>query len=425
MLRNGKKFLLGATSLMLGTFLVACGDDTDNGTDTGTTNGEETTETAEEISFWYMGDGNEQVQPVLDDFTEETGIHVNVQSIPWSSAHDRLLTAVASGEGPDVVQLGTTWMSEFVDAGALEDITEYTESVEALNPENFFEGNVNTTEFDNSYYAIPWYTETRALYYREDLLSEVGYDEAPQTWEELKDAADQLADRGDNYYGFNVDGADQSFHFMFARQNGAELLSENEDPLFTESEFSETIEYLNSFVVDGASPAQDLGLDISQTFGGEGYVPMFISGPWMISIINESAPDIEGQWATAPLPEGPENNLSNTGGANLAVWNGSENVDEAIQLIEFISLPENQLTFFETSSSLPATMSAWEDEALSGDHIETFGTQLENSEHMPLLPEWEQVAQTFLSYWEQISVGGSDIQDALDSFNQEAANILD
>lgn len=411
-----RKALLGTAGLLAAGVLAACGN-SESGE-------EETSSSSDEVSFWFMGDGNEQIQPILDDFTEETGITVNVQSIPWSAAHDRLLTAVASGDGPDVVQMGTTWMAEFSDAGALMDISDYIESEEELNTENFFEGNVATNEFDGAYYGVPWYTETRALYYRTDLLEEVGYTEAPQTWDELKDAALKLSERGDNMYGFNVDSADQTFGFMFARQNGSELLDTEGNPLFNEPEFVETAEYLNSIVQEGGAPAQDLGLDISQTFGGEGIVPMFISGPWMITAINENAPDIEGKWATAVLPAGPENNLSNTGGANLSVWNENENTENAIELIKFLSLPENQLAFMETSSSLPAVQSAWEDESLQGELIAPFGEQLENSEHMPLIPKWEEIAQNYISYWEQITVGGADIQETLEAFNKDAANIL-
>ncbi|MGE7365323.1 sugar ABC transporter substrate-binding protein [Desemzia incerta] len=411
-----KKALLGTAGLLAAGVLAACGN---SGSDE-----EGTSSSSDEVSFWFMGDGNEQIQPILDDFTEETGITVNVQSIPWSAAHDRLLTAVASGEGPDVVQMGTTWMAEFSDAGALMDISDYIESEEELNTENFFEGNVATNEFDGAYYGVPWYTETRALYYRTDLLEEVGYTEAPQTWDELKDAALKLSERGDNMYGFNVDSADQTFGFMFARQNGSELLDAEGNPLFNEPEFVEAAEYLNSIVQEGGAPLQDLGLDISQTFGGEGIVPMFISGPWMITAINENAPDIEGKWATAVLPAGPENNLSNTGGANLSVWSENENTDNAIELIKFLSRPENQLAFMETSSSLPAVQAAWDDESLQGELIVPFGEQLENSEHMPLIPEWEEVAQNYISYWEQITVGGADVQETLEAFNEDAANIL-
>ena len=411
----GKKAVVGALTVASTGLLMACSSD---GADTDDSAANDT------VSFWYMGDGNEQIQPILDEYTEETGITVDIQSIPWDSAHDKLLTAVASGDGPDVVQMGTTWMAEFVDAGALEDISSYVESEETLNSENFFEGSVATTKFDDAYYAVPWYTETRALYYRTDLLEEAGYPEAPKDWEELQDAAMKLSERGDDKYGFQVDSNDQSFAFMFARQNGSELFDEDGKPVFNEAPFVETVDYLNTFIQDGSSPKQDLGLDISQTFGGDGIVPMFISGPWMINAINDSTTDIEDKWATAVLPTGSESNLSSTGGANLAVFGGTENEENAVDLIEFLSRPENQLAFFETSNSLPSATAAWEDEALADPKIATFGEQLKNSESMPLIPEFERIAAIYLEDWEEIYLGGADIQEKMDEFNSETEGLL-
>lgn len=414
---NLKRLVFGSISLLSATLLAACG------------NGEEGSEgeggSSDELSVWIMGDGNEQTQPIFDAFTEETGIDVNLQSIPWSAVHDRLLTAVASGEGPDVVQMGSTYMAEFVDAGALLDITEYVEESDVLSPENFFEGNVETTEFDGQYYAVPWYTETRALYYRTDLLEEVGYPEGPSTWDELYDAAVQLSERGDNMYGFDINIMEQTFGPMFAKQNGSEVITEDGTAVFNEPGFVEAIEYLNEFAEVGASPNQDLGLELSQTFGGDGIVPMFISGPWSITNINQETTDIEGQWAIRTLPEGPVSNVSNTGGANLAVWSSSENTDEAVNLIEYMLSTESLLTYYENTSSLPALVEAWDEEEFQGDLISVFGEQLENSEHMPVIEEWSPVSQAYLESFEQIIVGGADVQETLDSLNAEVQSMLD
>lgn len=408
-----RKIVFGAASLFSVGLLTACNNETEN-------NG-----SSEELSVWIMGDGNEEAQPIFDSFTEETGIEVNLQSIPWSAAHDRLLTAVASGEGPDVVQMGSTYMAEFTDAGALMDITEYVEEREALSPDNYFEGNIETTNFDGHYYGVPWYTETRALYYRTDLLEEVGYPDGPNNWEELFDAAVQLSDRGDNMYGFDINLQEQTFGFMFAKQNGSEIIDENGNAVLNQPEFVESIEYLNEFVEVGASPNQDLGLELSQTFGGEGIVPMFISGPWSITNINQETTDIEGQWSIRTLPEGPVSNVSNTGGANLAVWSSSDNVEGAIDLIEHMVSVESLMTYYENTSSLPALEEAWNEEPLQEEFIAVFGEQLENSEHMPVIEEWDAMSQAYLSSFEQILVGGADVQETLDNLNSEVQNMLD
>ncbi|MFL2078718.1 sugar ABC transporter substrate-binding protein [Marinilactibacillus psychrotolerans] len=410
------KLLLGTTSLLSLSLLAACG------------NGDEESaseESSDTLSVWMMGDGNETVQPIFDAYTEETGIEVDLQSIPWSAAHDRLLTAVASGEGPDVVQMGSTYMAEFTDAGALLDISDYIESSDALSPENFFEGNVATTMFDDNYYGVPWYTETRALYYRTDLLEEVGYPEGPSNWEELYDAAVKLSERGDNMYGFDINLKEQTFGPMFAKQNGSEIINDAGEPVLNEPEFVEAIEYLHSFVEAGATTNQDLGIELSQSFGGEGIVPMFISGPWSISMIEDQTTDIEGKWDIRTLPEGPVSNVSNTGGANLAVWSSSDHPDEAMDLIEHMVSVDSLMTYYDTTSSLPALVEAWEEEPFQDEKIAVFGEQLENSEHMPLIEGWDRMSQAYLSSFEQIMVGGADIQETLDNLNEEVKTIIE
>lgn len=413
-----KKMLIGTASILSVGVLAACGN---NGSDEGSGDSDGTTE----LSVWIMGDGNEQAQPIFDAFTEETGIEINLQSIPWSASHDRLLTAVASGEGPDVVQMGSTFMAEFTDAGALMDLTEHVESREALSPDNFFDGNIDTTEFDGTYYGIPWYTETRALYYRTDLLEEVGYPEGPNTWEDLYDASVQLSERGDNMYGFDINLQEQTFGFMFAKQNGSEIIDEDGNALLNQPDFVEAIDFLNGFVDAGASPNQDLGLELSQTFGGDGIVPMFISGPWSMTNINQETTDIEGLWDIRTLPEGPVSNVSNTGGANLAVWSSSDNVEEAVDLIEHMISTESLLTYYENTSSLPALVEAWEEEPFQDEKIAVFGEQLESSEHMPVITEWDAVSQAYLASFEQILVGGADVQDTLDNLNAEVQALID
>ncbi len=88
-----------------------------------------------EISVWTMSGG---LEDFVTEFEDETGMTVNVQTIPWSNAHDRLLTAVASGNGPDVLQIGTTWVAEFAEAGTFLDLSDHLADYENLSQDRFF-----------------------------------------------------------------------------------------------------------------------------------------------------------------------------------------------------------------------------------------------------------------------------------------------
>ena len=121
---------------------------------------------------------------------QNPGVTVNVTPIAWDVAHDKLLTSVAGGETPDVSQMGTTWMGEFAATGALEEVPD------SIDMESFFEGARNTAIIDDKPMGVPWYVETRLLYYRKDIADKAGITEPPKTWDELKEMATALKEKG-------------------------------------------------------------------------------------------------------------------------------------------------------------------------------------------------------------------------------------
>ena len=133
------------------------------------------------IEVWAMGTEGE----MLGDFAEEFGeanpdATVKVTAVPWESAHQKLANAITAGETPDVSLVGTTWMGEFAEAGGL------MPTPEGLVDEgDFFPGAWESTEVGGTSYGVPWYVETRVLYYRTDLAKQAGWDEAPTSWDEL------------------------------------------------------------------------------------------------------------------------------------------------------------------------------------------------------------------------------------------------
>src|SRR5262245_21977665 len=73
------------------------------------------------VRFWAMGREGEVVSELARDFNREhPGIRVEVQQIPWTAAHEKLLTGFVGGSTPDAAQLGNTWISEFTALRALE-----------------------------------------------------------------------------------------------------------------------------------------------------------------------------------------------------------------------------------------------------------------------------------------------------------------
>ncbi|CAM3554474.1 MULTISPECIES: sugar ABC transporter substrate-binding protein [Paenibacillus] len=407
-MRKKSLLLILASILVLSGVLAGCSKGADGGSG------------GKELKVWLMGDETDDT--LIKEYEEKNpGVKVSVQSIPWSSAHDKLLTAVASKNGPDVVQMGTTWIPEFAQAGALLDLTPYLEQYPNLKQENYFDGAVETMSYEDKVVGIPWYVETRVLFYRTDLLAEVGYPEGPATWDELKDAGKKLVARGSGNYAMTIDAKDMNYLAMFAWQNGSQMIDENRQPHFNEPEFMGAIEYLKSFYDEGLTPKGN-DLELFSSFK-DGKIPMFISGPWMITGVKEKAPELEGKWATKTLPA-KENNTSFLGGANLSVFSSSKNVEEAVKFISFMSDKETQLKNYDVSLNLPAVKSAWEDQRFEDPLFATFGKQLENAKPVPFIKEWEAVSQAAIASFENITVGGADIKTEMDQLNAKASEIL-
>lgn len=156
-------------------------------------------------------------------------------------------------------------------------------------------------------------------------------------------------------------------------------------------------------------------------------VPMFMSGPWMIKAVQdfEVQEGIEGKWATKVMPMGPVNNESSIGGSNLAVWHNSDKVEQATDFIKYMIEPENLLIYNETTGSLPALVEGWDMEPIaSNEYLVAIKEQLQTAEPMPLIVEWTEISEMWVRYFEQIILGGADIQQTMDAFNAEAASVL-
>src|SRR5687768_17573681 len=371
-----------------------------------------------EIDVWAMGAEGEALGAFAETFMEEfPDITVNVTPVPWDAAHDRIVNAIAGGEVPDVTMVGTTWMGEFAALGGLDP------TPSNIDGSQFFEGAWNTTVVDGTSYAVPWYVETRLLYYRTDLAEEGGVTEAPATWDDLKALAEGIQGAGAEY-GINLQpggtGSWQTF-MPFFWQAGGEILGE--DGAFTlDSEACvEALTFYDSFFEEGLTAPAAADVPLEGEFAN-GSVGSFVSGPWMIGIVTDAGADPE-TWTVAHQPT-EEAGTSFVGGANLAVLSDADNKEAGWAFIEYLSQPEVQVTWYDTVSDLPSVQSAWDDEALSGDPLlSAFGEQLADAKAPPSIATWEEVAAEIDTVIEEVTVGDMAPEEGCTAMQEAASSI--
>jgi multiple sugar transport system substrate-binding protein len=145
----------------------------------------------ETVTFWAMGHEGESVRLLISAFERQhPEISVEVQTLPWTGAHQKLLTAFAGGSTPDLCQLGNTWIPELAAVGALTPLGPMVTASDVVKPDDYFPGIWDTNVIEATLYGVPWYVDTRLLFYRRDLLAKAGFDHPPGNWEEW---AHQLA----------------------------------------------------------------------------------------------------------------------------------------------------------------------------------------------------------------------------------------
>ncbi len=408
-----------------GLILTGCGRDSDD--DAGAEGQGETIEAGEAsgtIEVWAMGTEGEILQDFAAAFTEANpNAKVEVTAVPWDGAHDKIANAIAAGETPDVSLIGTTWMGEFAEAGGIEPTPEGL-----VEEGDFFPGAWESTEVGGTSYGVPWYVETRALYYRTDLAEQAGWSEPPATWDELRQFATDLQEKGGATHGLQLQagntGAWQTM-MPFAWSAGAQLTdADGAEYTIDSPEMVEGLEFYSSFFTDGLSSTDKLDPGELESGMADGTIGSFISGPWHADLVEEAgvSPD---QYALAPLPgtdSAPGNSF--VGGGDLAVFSDADNKDGAWKFIQWLAEPETQQAFYDEVGDLPAVQSAWESGELADDpQLQVFGAQLESASSPPAVPTWEEVASVMDSDIEKATKGQVSAEEAVKSMQQRAASI--
>jgi multiple sugar transport system substrate-binding protein len=374
-----------------------------------------------ELTVWAMGNEGALLGSMADLFMEEyPDVTVNVTPVDWGQAVAKLQTAIGGGETPDVSQMGTDMMAQFAATGALEAVPD------TFAADTFFESAWNTNVVDDTTYGVPWYVETRVLYYRTDLAEEAGITAAPETWDDLKAAAQAMKDGGADW-GISLGPKNAQEYLPFVWSNGADIVAEDGATFALDSpEAVEALTFYDSFFEEELTPAEvPEGFDITPAFV-EGTHPMMFSGPWHLGLIEEAGgADIEGKWAVAPIPgKDSAPGTSWVGGANLTVFKDSENKDAAWAFVEFMSRPETQVAWYQEATVLPAVQAAWDDPALADDaNLAVFGTQLENTKAPPAISTWAEISEAINSTLERVTTGDTPPEEGAAAMQEAATGI--
>jgi multiple sugar transport system substrate-binding protein len=385
------------------------------------------------LRFWAFGREGEVLQELMPEFERQNpGIRVRVQQIPWTAAHEKLLTAYVGDATPDLAQLGNTWIPEFAALGALEPLSSWVARSATIDSSNYFSGIWDTNLIGDTLFGVPWYVDTRVLFYRKDILARAGYREMPTTWAEWRKAMEVIQRQaGPGRYAIFLPTNEWAQPYVLGMQAGSTLLdARGRFGKFSDSAFRRGFDFYVGLFRSGLAPA--LGnIEIANVYQefARGRFAMYITGPWNLGEFKSRLPaELQDQWSTAPLPgpTGDSSGISLAGGSSLAVFRGSPHKEAAWRLVEYLSTTEQQERFHRLTGDLPARIETWRVTGLDREpKARAFWIQLHRVRPVPKVPEVEQIATRVLESAELVIRGGRPVETVLKQLDQDVATILE
>jgi multiple sugar transport system substrate-binding protein len=410
--------------------VAACGSNTGSGAATGSpaaggsqpaasSGGSPAAGLSGELTVWAMGNEGDLLGTLADAFmTENTDVKVSVTPVAWDQAAAKLQTAIAGGTTPDVSQMGTDMMGQFGATGAFEPVPS------DIDPSAYFESAWNTNVVDGAVLGVPWYVETRLLYYRTDIAEKAGITSPPATWDDLKALAKAMQEKGGAKWGMSLGTKNWQEYFPFLWSNGGDVVDASGKPTLNSQQAVEALTFYESFFKEGLTPTSvPANFDITPAFVS-GDFPMFVSGPWHLGLLKTAGgAGFEGKWAIAPMPK-KVSATSFLGGSNVVVYKNSKNKDAAWAFVRFLSDPTTQALWYTTATVLPAVQAGWDEPALTADpNVAMFGEQLKDTKAQPVSATWSKLASAINDTLEKMTTGGIEPQAAADEMQQEAESI--
>ena len=380
--------------------------------------------------FSWIGNQPEMKKMAREFHEEHPNITIKFENVPAEQAGQVLSTRIAGNNAPDVAYVNASDTADYASRGAAVDLQNYIERSEVVNPDDYVEAFKTFVTYDEKLWGLPMGGETTGLFYRTDMFEAAGIEGPPTTWEEFEATAAALTDEAAGTYGYELFATESAYYwYPWLYQAGGDLLSEDGEILFTSDEAKEAAEFYVGLTE--YAPADYLN---SNSWDGrvafaEGQVGMYMAGAWFAGTLTDEFPDIEGKWATAPLPEGPAGCKTTIAGDSLVMMEQTDHPDAAWLWMEFLSQPEilARMTYETEGTLLPPLTSLLEGEEITQEKpvlqgfIDLMSCGVASTVSNPKFPRVETILNEELA---KAMYGEQSAEEALENTAQQAEAIL-
>ncbi|PJJ73111.1 N,N'-diacetylchitobiose transport system substrate-binding protein [Diaminobutyricimonas aerilata] len=385
-----------------------------------------------EIRVWLNGtDTPDEAREYLKTTFEKEnpGSTLTIEEQSWTGLVDKLTTSLSGSDSPDVVEVGNTQSPAFTSVGAFLDLSD---EYEDLGGDDLLPGFVEAGTYDGTFYAAPYYSGSRLVFYKKDLYAAAGLS-VPTTLDEYIANGEALA-AANPVSGIYFPGQDWYNALPYIWENGGEIAVEDGDGWKSSFSSPESIAGLEQVqqVMQNASLAPKDGNETDpQVPFCAGTVAQLSAPSWVKWSILAPAdadapgcPDQEANLGVFALP-GKDGGAAKVfaGGSNIAVSAKSAHPELAKEALK-IMLSDEYQTILGEAGLVPAKLSLAD--TIGSDEVATAQTDAAaNAKLTPPAPQWAEVEASGLltDFFVNIAQGG-DVQALAEELDGEIDQIL-
>lgn len=424
-----RRAVVGTAALSIAALaLTACGPDTAGETAEAESVDFADVEPAEEITFWtnHPGGSQDTENELIEEFTEETGIEVNVvtSGANYEETSQRFQTAQGNAEADIVVLSDATWFPNYLN-DSLMPVDDLLEAAE-VDTSGYVEALYEDYLYEDAHYGVPYARSTPLFYYNADHYEEAGIEAPPESWEEVAEVSEQLMDAGVANSAFTFPPQDEYPAWWMANMawgwGGAWSDEWDFSPVSSEETVA-AIQFAQDATDDWANVASG---DPADDFSA-GATSQIVQSTGSLGGILESA---DFEVGTAFLPDGPAaEGETPTGGAGLMIASDStpERQLAAAMFAGHMSSAEATTKFSEATGYVPVHVDADMSEVYEDTpQFETAVNQLERArvqDHARLFVPGGDLALS--QALQEILTSDADVEETLQGVQSELESLYE
>ncbi|MCD6459081.1 ABC transporter substrate-binding protein [bacterium] len=386
-----------------------------------------------ELDFW---------NDIIKNFEKKNGCKIKFlrQSSDTDQNRQQLIIALrAKKRNPDLFLMDTAWIVQFAASQWLEPLDQYF-SHDKIDKSVFFKKIITLSDtYKNELIALPVYVDAGMLYYRKDLLNKYGFNNPPNTWQELVDQSIKIQKKerrqNPNFYGFVWQGAQYEglvcCFLEFAGSNNGGFINKNFMLKLNNPANRQSLQFMydliHTYKISPPNTYTEMREDSTRLFFENANALFQRNWPYAWALLQKDSSPVKGKIGIAPLPHFPSGkSAAALGGWHIGMSKFSDNKPLAWKFIKYVISYDTQKKFTMELGWNPGRQDLYNDPDVlrKNPHFSKLKQIFRNALARPNVPYYTQISNCIQKYLNAAIAGKIPIAQSLKRADNDLSKII-